>query len=217
MLANDEYGDCAWAALLHAVQLWTANAGTEIVPDTACALDDYSGQTGFQPGPPVVNDNGAVLLDALQYWMHTGIAIATNGTLDRLDSYAVIEPADINGLKRAIADFGCCLLGVDLPQSAEDQTEAGMPWALLNPPDTPIGGHAILAVAYDADGFDVITWGQVQRVTWDWWATYGSEAYALLRREWIERSGVSPSGLSMAQLDALILRMRGTLGLGATA
>jgi hypothetical protein len=217
MLGNDQYGDCAWAAMLHAVQLWTANSGAEIVPDTACALADYSAETGFSAGPPTANDNGTVLLDALRYWMVTGIAIDAAGALDRLDGFASIEPGDIEGIKRAIEEFGCVLLGVELPESAEEQFDAGEPWALLTEPDAPVGGHAVLAVAYDAGGMWVVTWGKLQYVTWQWWQRYGSEAYALLRREWISARGASPSGLTMAQLDQHITELHGTLGLGAAA
>lgn len=214
-LGNDQFGDCAWAAILHAVQLWTANAGTEIVPDTTAALDDYSRETGFSAGPPVENDNGTVLLDALNYWMKTGLAISETAPLDRLDGFAVIEPNDLDGIKRAVAEFGCCYVGIELPQSAEDETNAGQVWS--DTTGTPIEGHCVLLVAYDADGMTCVTWGQLQKLTWDWWAMYGSEAYALLRREWIEKSGISPSGETMAQLDALIQRMHGMLGLGAAA
>jgi hypothetical protein len=216
MLGNDVYSDCAWAAMLHAVQLWTADAGTEIMPDIACALADYSAETGFSAGPPVANDNGTVLLDALRYWMFTGIAVVTDGALDRLDGFADIAPGDIEDIKRTVAEFGCALLGVELPESAEEQFDDGKPWALLAEPDAPVGGHAALAVAYDAGGLWAVTWGRLQYLTWDWWGRYGSEAYALLRREWIARNGVSASGLTMAQLDEHITELGGVLGLGAT-
>ncbi|HVE20668.1 MAG TPA: hypothetical protein VNC39_01715 [Acidocella sp.] len=217
MLGNDVYGDCAWAAMLHAVQLWTANAGAEVMPDTACALADYSAETDFTAGPPVANDNGTVLLDALRYWMLTGIAIDTDGALDRLDGFADIEPGDIDGIKRSIEEFGCVLLGVELPESAETQFDAGEPWFVLDMPDAPAGGHAVLAVAYDANGMWVVTWGERQYVEWPWWKRYGSEAYALLRREWIGPNGTAPSGLTLGRLDEMIQRMHGVLSPGAYA
>ena len=198
------------------MQLWTANAGTEIVPDTACALADYSAETGFSAGPPAANDNGTVLLDALQYWMVTGIAIDANGALDRLDGFADIDPADIEGLKRSIEDFGCALLGVELPESAEQQFDAGEPWELIATPMRPLAatpcslsGTMLAACGWSHGPPAIPHLGLVGQ--------YGSEAYALLRREWIGRAGISPSNLTMAELDEVILRMRGTLGLGAAA
>jgi hypothetical protein len=216
MLGNDVCGDCTIAAALHAVQLWTANAGTEIVPDTACALSGYAAATGYNPKTGT-NDNGAVENDILLYWMHTGLPVASIGALDQLDGFAAIEPDNLVDVKRAIAAFGVCYAGVELPIEAEEEFDAGKPWANTTGRPGTWGGHGIPLVAYDAEGLICVTWGKLQRLTWQWWQAYGVESYALLRREWIGRAGTSPSGLTMEEFDARLLRMRGILGLGADA
>jgi hypothetical protein len=147
----------------------------------------------------------------------SGIAVVTDGALDRLGGYAEVDPSDVEDIKRSIDEFGCVLLGGELPESAEQQFDAGKPWALLADPDAPVGGHAFLAVKYDAGGMWVVTWGRLQYATWAWWKRYGSEAYALLKREWIGPIGVAPSGLTLEQLDGMIERMRGVLSPGAYA
>lgn len=42
------------------------------------------------------------------------------------------------------------------------------------------------------------------------------EGYALLRRLWLRKNLLSPSGLTMQQLDEHITELGGVLGLGAT-
>jgi len=46
-----------------------------------------------------------------------------------------------------------------------------------------------------------ITWGQLKKMTWQWFAKYCSEAYGLVAKEWLEASGVSPSGFDLAALE----------------
>jgi hypothetical protein len=47
-----------------------------------------------------------------------------------------------------------------------------------------------------------ITWGQLKKLTWAWFEKYCSEAYALISRDWIEATGVSPSGFVLSALEA---------------
>jgi hypothetical protein len=46
-----------------------------------------------------------------------------------------------------------------------------------------------------------ITWGQLKKMTWAWFAKYCSEAYALVSKDWIEATGISPSGFDLAALE----------------
>jgi len=46
-----------------------------------------------------------------------------------------------------------------------------------------------------------ITWGKPKKMTWAWFAKYCSEAYALVSKDWLEVSGVSPSGFDLATLE----------------
>jgi hypothetical protein len=216
MLANDRLENCTIAAVGHAVQLWTAANNVPIIPDEPCAIAGYAHATGYDPATGE-NNNGAVALDILKYWMHTGLPICEAGSLDLLDGFAKIQVGDIISIQRAISAFGAVYVGVELPAGADEDFIAGKPWADLTGQPGSLGGHAIILVGFDNEGPVCVTWGRLQWMTWSWWLRYGSEAYALLRREWIGLNGMAPSGLTMAQLDAKLTWMRGTLGLGASS
>ena len=46
-----------------------------------------------------------------------------------------------------------------------------------------------------------ITWGKPKKMTWAWFEKYCSEAYALVSNDWLESSGISPSGFDLATLE----------------
>jgi hypothetical protein len=46
-----------------------------------------------------------------------------------------------------------------------------------------------------------ITWGQLKKMTWPWFAKYCSEAYGLVSKDWLKASGISPSGFDLAVLE----------------
>jgi len=46
-----------------------------------------------------------------------------------------------------------------------------------------------------------ITWGKPKKMTWAWFEKYCSEAYALVSKDWLQSSGVSPSGFDLATLE----------------
>jgi hypothetical protein len=62
---NDLYGDCVWAMSANALISMTAHTGTIVIPTLADVLKGYSDVTGFSVGPPVMNDNGTAITDAL--------------------------------------------------------------------------------------------------------------------------------------------------------
>jgi hypothetical protein len=154
------------------------------------------------------------------------IAGSTNASLLSAD----MEPADhpitrsfaqpinrlpappIPQIATAIWLFGGAYIGVELPITAQDQDV----WDVPNNPgpnDDPgsWGGHAIYLVGYDFPESPVpnpesrtltcITWGRTKKMTWAWFEKYCSEAYALVSKEWLNTSGVSPSGFDLAALE----------------
>ena len=46
-----------------------------------------------------------------------------------------------------------------------------------------------------------ITWGGLKKMTWAWFEKYCSEAYALVSKDWLNASGISPSGFDLAALE----------------
>jgi hypothetical protein len=179
-----------------------------------CAIAGYAAATGYDPATGA-NDNGACELDILKYWMITGLPVSDKGALDRLDGFAVIAPADIVSIISAIYTFGTVYAGLDMPITADDEFTAGVPWRDTSAAPGSLGGHMVPLIGVTPAGPLCVTWGRKQRMTWQWWQKYGVESYAVLRREWVGSKGITPPGMTMAQLDAKIVSIKGTLGVGA--
>jgi hypothetical protein len=201
VLANDRWGDCAWAAPLHAIQRWTANASAEVVPSDSDAVNAYAEGTGFDPdaGPPGDNptDRGSVMQDVLSYWRRTGILIGSER--HRILAFAQVNHRDQMELRTAAALFGDVQLGFDLPDSAVEQTNAGQPWDVVAGARVA-GGHAVCSGRYYGSRWWVVSWGVEQEVTSDFMACYLSEAWVAISPEWVRANGTTPSGLDIAAL-----------------
>lgn len=210
MLGNDTVGDCTIAAVGHAIDLWTAAAGKPRLMTAAEALSGYSAATGYLPADPAT-DQGADPQDILQWWCgHGFLAGAQN---DNLAGFASITPTNKDEISRSIYELGGAYLGIELPAAIEaafaDPTQewdlpAGQSLSGLWLPGS-LGGHAILAVGYDSAGVIFISWGARYRMSWPFWLAYGSEAYALLSRDFAN-DNVPPEAWDALQADMAALR-----------
>lgn len=198
MMLNDNLGDCTCACAGHMVEQWTTYAGTAVVPTDKAILKAYEAVGGYNPANPD-SDRGAVILDVLNYWRHTGIGG------HQIMAFAGLEPKNHTDIMDSVVLFGNCYIGVMLPLSAQNQAV----WAV--PPGGPTGqgapgswgGHAIPIVEYDARGLTVVTWGMLKRMTWEFLDTYCDEAYAVLSQDWIsEKSKLTPDKFDLATLEA---------------
>jgi len=187
MALNDRFGDCVVAGAVHARQTWAAEVNLEeAVPADAVIQSTYFGLTGGQ-------DTGLVEASFLETWRTKGMFGG------KIDGYAPVHPQHADAVKNCIDLFGCAFVGVQLPQSAEQQFGAGQPWTVVD--SSPlIGGHCVILAGYDANWLYAITWGLVQRATWSWWQTYGDECWAILSSEFQE-AGKGPV-LNLAALKA---------------
>ena len=202
MMANDQLGDCTCAAAGHLIMEWTANAGKQTVtPTDQQIIAAYSAITGYSPVTGA-NDNGANEVDVLNYWRQTGIAG------DQIGGYVALEPANHTHVMDSVYMFEGCYIGLQLPKTAQAQTQNNQPWSV--PPSGTggdgapgsWGGHAVPVVAYDTRGVTVVTWGALQIMTWSFWATYCDEAYAILSTDYINGNKQAPQGFSLQQLQA---------------
>jgi hypothetical protein len=202
MMENDQIGDCTCAAAGHLLMEWTANAGKKMVtPSDKQIVAAYSAITGYNPTTGA-NDNGAVEVDVLNYWRQTGIAG------HKIGAFVSLEPSNHNHIMDAVYIFQGCYIGMQLPVSAQAQVQNHQPWSV--PPGGPTGdgkpgswgGHAVPAVAYDARGVTVVTWGALQMMTWSFWEAYCDEAYAILSKDYLTGKKTTPQGFSVAQLNA---------------
>jgi hypothetical protein len=202
MMENDQIGDCTCAAAGHLIMEWTANAGKKmVVPTNKQIVAAYSAVTGYNPKTGA-NDNGAVELDVLNFWRQSGIAG------HKIGAFVALEPSNHNHIMDAVYMFEGCYIGVELPISAQAQTQNHQPWSV--PPGGTTGdgkpgswgGHAIPVVAYDSRGVTVVTWGALQTMTWTFWEAYCDEAYAILSPDYMDDKQKAPQGFSISELQA---------------
>jgi len=202
MMDNDQIGDCTCAAAGHLLMEWTANAGKKMfTPTDKQIVAAYSAITGYNPVTGA-NDNGANEIDVLNYWRQTGIAA------HKIGAYAATEPSNHTHIMDAVYIFEGCYIGLELPTSAQAQTQNHQPWSV--PPGGPTGdgkpgswgGHAVTVVAYDARGLTVVTWGALQVMTWTFWDTYCDEAYAIISSDYLTKKGNTLQGFNLQQLQA---------------
>lgn len=175
MLANDRLGDCTAAGAGHAEQEFAHQAGDTFVPTDADTIKFYELQ-GYIPGAPST-DRGANMLAVLAAWRKQGFAGR------KLIAYAEVDVQNAE-FEQGLYLFGSLYCGVNLPQSAMDQFGAGEVWDVARNDGGIIGGHCILAVAYDHAGVTFVTWGKLQRATWAWVEKYCDEAYAAVSRDY---------------------------------
>lgn len=195
MMRNDQLGDCTCAAAGHLIQSWTADFSNIFVPTDDEVIEAYEAVSGYDPKTGA-NDDGAAELDVLNYWRKTGIAD------HKIDSYAQIG-SGTDKVKQAIWLFGGAYLGILLPASAQGQTLWDIPSGGLNGSGAPgsWGGHAVPAIAYDAQTVTVITWGQRLKMSWAFYLAYCDEAYAVLSQDWVTQNNPAPSGFDMVSLQ----------------
>ncbi len=202
MMDNDDIGDCTCAAAGHLIMEWTANSGKKMVtPTDQQIIAAYSAITGYNPKTGA-NDNGANEVDVLNYWRQTGIAG------DKIGAYVSLEPSNHTHVMDSVYIFEGCYIGLQLPTSAQAQTQNHQPWSV--PPGGTTGkgkpgswgGHAVPVVAYDARGVTVVTWGALQVMTWSFWEAYCDEAYAILSTDYLDGEKKAPQGFNLQQLQA---------------
>lgn len=203
MLGNDQYGNCVWAGSDHAVMDLNLAAGrpAPIMSLKAC-LQNYTNVAGFHEGPPASNDNGTVMIDAMKYWMNKGLILNDNNVLDHLGGFIPANPLNNHELKLLLDQFGGALVGVNLPESADDEFDRGVPWS--DTTGTPTGGHCIwLRPFYNSQYIQAVTWGGTTLITWDWWNTYKDEVYGLVSTNWIGVNKLTPAGFTADNVEAV--------------
>ena len=174
MALNDTYGDCTLAGVIHMLQLAYAEIGEEFIyPGDEAVKEEYFKLTGGA-------DAGCVERSVLETWMKDGLF----GT--KISAYAPVNIKNKNEMAAAIYLFGSVYLGVEMPSNAETQFEAHQPWHIENFAEQPSGGHCVVATGCNRFGIDIITWGATESMTWNWWNTYGSEAWVVIPEVFIE-------------------------------
>lgn len=210
MLGNDNVGDCVFAAIGHAVMLWSAATQKPRVVTTPEALAAYSAVTGYVAGDPNT-DSGADPQAAMRWWAQEGFTLG--GVLDKLAGWCSLSPTRDQEAKFAIWRLGCVNTGLALPAAIEAAfSDNTIVWDI--PPGQSLagdwapgslGGHDIQDVGYDSEGVVSISWGQRYKRTWAFDRAYADEKQAMLSRDFAD--AVLPAqAWSLLESDMTALR-----------
>lgn len=213
MFLNDRIGDCTCASAAHAIQVWTANATKEVQLSDSDVLTAYMAISGYDPNTGA-NDNGAVVIDVMNYWRHLGIGGR------KIEAYAAVHPQAPLEVEEAIYYFGGAYIGIALPLAAQQQQSVWsvprrIPWMQQHAwrPGT-WGGHAIFVYDYDRTKqlFKFTTWGNEMKMTYRFFVSYVMESYAILTPDWFDASNKAPNGFDLAALRSDLAHISGTAG-----
>lgn len=209
VMLNDRLGDCTCAGFYHALQLWSFVARKALVTEPDVDVEDlYEQACGYVPGNPST-DQGGVEQDVLGFLLNTGAPMGPDGAQrHKITAFVEVDPAKPIDIRRTIADCGLVYIGFAVPAYMPET--AGATWDVDPSGDqTIVGGHCVILVGYDAEGLDVISWGNTYRMTWAFFAKFVDEAYAIADPWWIEATGKTPAGLTLATLEAQMAAIRG--------
>ncbi len=203
-MGNDAIGDCTIATIGHFVQAWTAANGSQVVIPDAEIIAAYSAITGYDPADPS-SDQGAFMLDVLNYWRTAGIGG------HKIHAFVGVDLSNRRHVELAIDMFGGVCGGFELPVSAQTQEV----WAV--PDGGPVGagapgtwgGHELPLLNYGPLGLGCITWGAPKIATWSWVEAYGQDGFAVLSEDWATGGRRAPSGFDLEQLRADLAQIAG--------
>lgn len=187
-------GDCAYAAPGHMVMGWSmGTAKTPLIIPAPEIVAAYAAGTGYNPVTGL-GDNGSSMPSVCEQWRSTGIGG------NKISAYGALDLRNPVAIQQAVYLFGGAYIGLNLPGSAEQQTDANLVWT--TPWFSPIiGGHAVCILSYDAVHAWLITWGKIQCATWDFLFRYMDEAFACIDPLWVGTNGLAPdSGLNLPAL-----------------
>lgn len=191
---NTTIGDCTVAAISHMLMNETAHTGLMVIPAIRDVLGFYSAVSGYIPGNDAT-DNGAAITDVLALQQSTGISG------HKIVAWAAIDPTNIAAVKQGIFIFGSVDIGFNVPQYAMEQVQAMMDWTVMQGNSNIVGGHSVPLFGYGSLGATCVTWGKLQRMSWDFFKAYCDEAYVAISEDWL-KAGRSPSGFNMDALRA---------------
>ena len=211
MMLNDTLGDCTCAAVYHAMQVWSFNASQQMVtqPDSDVELL-YIQADGYNPKVPGEGPGGNEQ-HVLTYWLQTGAPIGPNGAgRQKIAAFVEVDPRNLDDVKRTINDCGVAYIGLNVPQSVQPPGQPPpLVWNYVPDQSNIIGGHAVVLAGYNATGARLISWGQYYTMTWEFFAKFVDEVYAVADAEWIASKGTTPGGFTLAQLEAQMSALKG--------
>lgn len=204
MFLNDTLGCCTASDCGNSTIWRSAAAGKPIVPTDADILAIYEATAGYRPVNPKnpqtnPTDQGAMESTVCAYMVSNGIAGHKAAATAPIIAGAWTATS-FDHLKWGIIVFGGVRIGVNLPNSAETQTDAGQPWSLAGD-QTVDGGHDVFLTNYDQNYFYCATWAQRQAIEYNWLPKFTEEAHGeAWPTVWVRPSGWTPTGFKEATL-----------------
>ena len=194
MLGNDQKGDCVVAMAMHLDMNWTAHTGSMRKWTTDQAFEIYD---RLSP-----SDTGLVMTDFLDFWQTEGMFGS------KILGWVKFDHTDLARFKQVDWLFGGVAAGVQVPQSAVRQFEAGKTWTVAR--NSPLeGGHAIPGFNYGSKGCKFVTWAKLQPALNSWRMKYMDEGYGLISESWFDvTTGLSPNHFKRDALWADLKALR---------
>ncbi len=201
MYLNDQIGDCAIAGPAHLLQVWSFNDvdTPDFTPSDDQVIREYMKVGGYDPTNPG-SDNGCILLDVMNTWRRDGLCG------HKIGAYVGVNPQEHDMVAAAIHLFGGLTIGLRMPSAwqtmqgtwkAPSRFHRFGPWA----PDS-WGGHCVIVVDYDETTVTAVTWGGLQKLSWNALQSYCDEAFAAISVDWLGPDGKAPNGFDTRALAA---------------
>ncbi len=189
IFGNDQYGDCYYAAVAHASQTYTGNAGAECSFNLAALVARYKVLSG--------GDNGLGDMQIMPEWK-AGI-VGPNGPRKILAEMTV-NPADDASTALAMWVFCGLILTVALPDTWVANPKPGDTWDKGTPDQN--NGHAIILTGKQGNGtYELQTWGFSPPInlTPAGLKSADPELIVAFSLDMFNAAGVAPCGLTYAQ------------------
>lgn len=194
-------GDCAWAGPAHETMESAKNSGRPVPSFSGkTVVDQYAAYSGYDPQSGS-GDNGSNVRDVLNWRQNKGL-LDDSGTAHKIGTFVSLQPGDLNELWEALWLFEAVGIGIQFPNSAMDQFNAGQIWSVV-PGAQVEGGHYIPLVGHPTPTvWTCITWGKRQTMTAQFLSKYCDEAWAWIDAErYNQVTGDTMQGFNAAELQ----------------
>jgi len=193
-------GDCTEAgkahALMNANYYFSNETNTVPIPTANAVVEQYCIAQGCTPAQlfadPNTYDNGEDEVTTLTNWCKT----VEYGT--KLAFTAPVDVKSQKDIKNGIYLGGGLYIGIQLPQSAEEQFPNKWTW---QPSSPSLGGHCVWLTGYTDDYVALVTWGALIQCTWQFLLNVIDEAHALVLPQTVS-AGKSPTGLLIPKWES---------------
>ena len=189
---NDLLRCCVVAGAYQAIRIMRAVAGGDTQDFTDQQVIDTYGLWAGYAGTDET-DTGTDSRVAGILWGSKGLRWG-----QQLEDVPNVVPLALPSLRPAVAFLGPVQLDLSIPERWVSDIDT---WDVAAN-DVPAGGHRVCAVGYTPLGLWVVSWGLRKFLTNAALAMYGLGAWACVSRSWLDATGMAPSALDYAALDA---------------